>query len=180
MSRVGKNPIEVPSGVQIKVEGRCLKAKGPKGELSLEIPESISVKPEGQKIIVDRATDTKKIKSLHGAIRSLAANMVEGVSKGFEKSLQVIGVGYRANVKGQVLVLSIGFSHPVNYEIPQGIKITVGKDNVLTVSGCDKQLVGEVAAEIRAYYPPEPYKGKGIRYKDEWVHRKAGKAVVSE
>ena len=172
-------PVEVPSGLQVKIKNRSLTVKGPKGELSLKIPESISVIQEGQLIVIKRSSDAKKDKSLHGVTRSLIANMVEGVAKGFEKKLQIVGVGYRCRVKGQQLILQLGFSHEVNYDVPPGIMIAVGKDNTITVSGCDKQLVGEVAAEIRSYYRPEPYKGKGIRYKDEWVRRKAGKAVVS-
>lgn len=179
MSRVGQKPIEVPEGVQVTIGKGVLSVKGPKGELSLSIPASISVVDEGQRLAVSRASDSKGDRALHGTIRSLIANMVTGVSNGFEKVLQIIGVGYRAKVEGKGLVMQLGFSHPVEYPIPEGINLTTAKDNSITVTGCDKQLVGQVAAEIRGFYPPEPYKGKGIRYKGEWVRRKAGKAMAT-
>ncbi|MCX6354599.1 MAG: 50S ribosomal protein L6 [Candidatus Aureabacteria bacterium] len=179
MSRVGKKPVELVEGVQAKIEGRRVIVKGPKGELSLNMHENISAALEGQKILVGCAADTKGCSALQGVTRTLIANMVQGVTQGYEKVLQIVGVGYKAKVEGQSLVLQLGFSHPISYPIPPGIKIVPGKENTLTVSGCDKQVVGLVSAEIRGFYPPEPYKGKGIRYKDEWVRRKAGKAVAT-
>ena len=153
--------------------------KGAKGELNLDIPGNIAVAQEGQRIIVKRPSDNKRNRSLHGVTRSLIANMVKGVTNGFEKKLQIVGVGYRCRVEGEQLVLQLGFSHEIKYRIPKGIKVALGKGNTVTISGCDKQLVGEVAAEIRSYYRPEPYKGKGVRYEGEWVRHKAGKAVAS-
>ena len=179
MSRMGKKPVEIPPGVQVALEGRTITVKGAKGELSLSFPDGISVNQAGRQIVVTRASDAKRDRALHGTIRSHIANMMEGVSKGFEKTLQIVGVGYRACVEGKNLVMQLGFSHPIRYDIPSEVTVTTAKDNSITVSGCDKQLVGQVAAEIRAYRPPEPYKGKGIRYKDEWVRRKAGKAMAS-
>lgn len=179
MSRIGKKPIEITAGVQVKIEGRRITVHGPRGELAHSLPEGISAAQEGQTIMVSCAQGAKSGSALHGVSRTLIANMVQGVSMGYEKTLQIVGVGYKAKVEGQSLVLQLGFSHPVAYAIPGGIKITPGKENTLTITGCDKQLVGQVAAHIRGYYPPEPYKGKGIRYKDEWVRRKAGKAVAT-
>jgi len=179
MSRVGKKAVDVVAGVQAKGEAGRLTVKGPRGELSLKLPPGISVKQEGQQLLVECAPGTKNGGALHGVTRTLIANMVRGVSEGYEKALQIVGVGYKAKVEGQKLVIQLGFSHPINYDIPPTITISIGKENTLTISGCDKQLVGKVAAEIRGFYPPEPYKGKGIRYKDEWVRRKAGKAVAT-
>jgi large subunit ribosomal protein L6 len=179
MSRIGNKPVEIPSGVEVKIEKSGVTVKGPKGEMDISIPARFRVEQKDRMLLLARPSDSKKDKSLHGTYRSLIANMVKGVSSGFEKNLQIIGVGYRAKVEENDLVLQLGFSHPVIYHIPEGIKIAVGRENVITVSGYDKQLVGEVAAEIRDFYPPEPYKGKGIRYKDEWVRRKAGKTVAS-
>jgi large subunit ribosomal protein L6 len=179
MSRIGKMPIELPTGVQVKIQNRSLTVKGTKGELNLDIPGNIAVAQEGQQIIVKRPSDSKRDRSLHGVTRSLIANMVKGVANGFEKKLQIVGVGYRCRVEGEQLVLQLGFSHEIKYRIPKGIKVALGKGNTVTISGCDKQLVGEVAAEIRSYYRPEPYKGKGVRYEGEWVRHKAGKAVAS-
>jgi len=179
MSRVGKKPVELAAGVEAKLEGRRVLVKGPLGELGIELPGSISIKIEDRKIFVVPGAGKKQGSALQGVTRSLVANMIHGVTKGYEKTLQIIGVGYKAKIEGQSLGLQLGFSHPVSYPIPAGIKITQGKDNTLTVSGCDKQLVGRVSAEIRDFYRPEPYKGKGIRYKDERVKRKAGKAVAT-
>jgi large subunit ribosomal protein L6 len=179
MSRVGKKAIDVAAGVQATSEAHRITVKGSRGELSLKLPLGISVKREGQQLMVECAPGTKNGGALHGVTRTLIANMVKGVSEGYEKTLQIVGVGYKAKIEGQKLVIQLGFSHPINYDIPSTIKISTGKENTLTVSGCDKQLVGKVAAEIRSFYPPEPYKGKGIRYKDERVRRKAGKAVAT-
>lgn len=179
MSRVGKKPVDLAAGVQAAIEADCLKIKGPKGELGMTLPDGISVRQEGQQLVVACAPETKNGGALHGVTRTLIANMVKGVAEGYEKTLQIIGVGYKAKVEGQNLVIQLGFSHPINYPIPPTIKITLGKENTLTVFGCDKHLVGKVSAEIRGFYPPEPYKGKGIRYRDEHVKRKAGKAVAT-
>ncbi|MEJ2745394.1 MAG: 50S ribosomal protein L6, partial [bacterium] len=165
MSRVGKKPVDLAAGVQATIETRRFMVKGAKGELSMAIPGGISVKQEGQQLMVECAPGTKNGKALHGVTRTLIANMVKGVSEGYEKALQIVGVGYKAKVEGQSLVIQLGFSHSINYEIPPDIKISVGKDNSLVVSGCDKHLVGKVSSEIRGFYPPEPYKGKGIRYR---------------
>lgn len=179
MSRVGKKPVDLAPGVQAAVKGRSVTVKGPKGELTLDMAAGISASCEGGRVQVSCAPGTQSGSALHGVTRTLIANMVHGVSKGYEKTLQIIGVGYKARIEGQHLILQLGFSHPIDYAIPKGIAIVPGKENTLTVSGCDKQLVGQVSAEIRGFYPPEPYKGKGIRYKDEWVRRKAGKAVAT-
>lgn len=179
MSRVGKKPVDLAPGVQVAVRGRSVAVKGPLGELELNLAEGISAACEGTQVRVACAPGAKNGSALHGVTRTLIANMVHGVAKGYEKTLQIIGVGYKAKIDGQHLILQLGFSHPIDYTIPKGIKIVPGKENTLAISGCDKQLVGQVSAEIRSFYPPEPYKGKGIRYKDEWVRRKAGKAVAT-
>ena len=176
MSRIGKAPITVPGGTKVEIKDNLLSAKGPKGELSQQILDGISVKLDGGQLTVERSGDSGQDKSRHGLMRSLLANVVEGVSSGFTKQLDVIGVGYRADVQGKVLNLSLGYSHPVVYPIPQGIEISVDKQNRISVTGCDRQKVGQVAAEIRSLRRPDPYKGKGIRYADEVVRRKVGKA----
>jgi large subunit ribosomal protein L6 len=179
MSRIGKQPIQVPSGVTVEITGNQIKVKGSKGELSRDIHPSIEVKQEESKLIVTRASDTKEDRSLHGLFRSLISNMVEGVSEGFEKRMEVIGVGYRFQPSGNKITLTLGFSHPIEHKAPEGITFEADEDNkqILIVKGIDKETVGEVAAKIRSYRPPEPYKGKGIRYIDEYVARKAGKAA---
>lgn len=179
MSRIGKLPITVPANVEITVANGEITVKGSKGELKQSAHPLIEVKQEGTEVQVNRKDDTKEARSLHGLYRSLIANMVEGVTKGFSKQLEILGVGYRANLQGKKLVLSLGFSHPVEYSTPEGVEITIDqeKKNILTVSGIDKQKVGQAAAEIRGFKKPEPYKGKGIRYVGEHVHRKAGKAA---
>ena len=176
MSRIGKAPITVPGGTKVEIKDNLLSAKGPKGELSQQILDGISVKLDGGQLTVERSGDSGQDKSRHGLMRSLLANVVEGVSSGFTKQLDVIGVGYRADVQGKDLNLSLGYSHPVVYPIPQGIEISVDKQNRISVTGCDRQKVGQVAAEIRSLRRPDPYKGKGIRYADEVVRRKVGKA----
>lgn len=177
MSRIGRQPVTIPDGVEVKLDGRNVAVKGPKGSLSLELPSTITAQVEGRELRVATADpDAKRERALWGLTRVLLANMVEGVTRGFEKVLEIQGVGYRAEVKGKGLVLNIGFSHPVEFPIPEGIAVTVEKSTV-KVSGVDKQLVGETAAKIRRLRPPEPYKGTGIRYRDEVVRRKAGKAV---
>ncbi|VAV83509.1 LSU ribosomal protein L6p (L9e) [hydrothermal vent metagenome] len=176
MSRIGKEPIEVPAGASVSLKGNTIDAKGPEGALSVCFNEEISVAVDGKTITVTRRDDSLKARQLHGLTRTLIANMVNGVVKAFEKKLDIVGVGYKAAVKGEVVNLALGFSHLINYDIPKGIKVSVDKQTLLTIKGADKQLVGQVAADIRAYRPPEPYKGKGVKYVDEVIRRKAGKA----
>lgn len=176
MSRIGKQPITVPAGVQVTINERVVVVKGPKGQLTHEVPEALSVTLEGDKLVVARRDDERDTRALHGLTRSLLANMVHGVANGFEKSLELVGTGYRASKSGRNLVLSVGYSHPVEMEPPAGIEIDVPSPNSVVVRGADKQLVGQVAANIRAVRKPEPYLGKGIRYAGERVRRKVGKA----
>ena len=176
MSRIGKLPIEIPSGVEVKIEGNIFKAKGPLGEEVVEFRPEISAKVEGNEIIVTRADESRIARSLHGLSRTLIANAVKGVKDGFEKRLEIQGVGYRANMVGTNLNLQLGFSHPVVVEPPAGITIAVEANTKISVKGSNKQTVGDVAAEIRGKRPPEVYKGKGVRYEGEYVRRKAGKA----
>lgn len=177
MSRIGKKPIEIPSGVEVKVDQENITVKGPKGSLSWKCPEGISVSVADGKIMVSRRGDTKNEKALHGLSRSLIANMVTGVSKGYEKVLEIHGIGYRAQVQGNRLLLTLGYSHPVEYQLPEGISATVDpKQTTITIAGIDKHLLGQVAANIRALRPPDPYKGKGIRYAGERLRLKVGKA----
>jgi len=178
MSRIGKKPIDLPQGVKVNIAGSALQVEGPKGKLGLDIPDGVKTEVKDNKIIVSRASDTKSHLMKHGLIRALVSNMVLGVSSGFTKELEIIGVGFKAEVKGDRLVLNLGFSHPVEYPIPEGIGIETPKPTQLVIKGIDKQLVGKVSAEIRDYYKPEPYKGKGIRYVGEYVRKKAGKTVA--
>lgn len=176
MSRIGKQPIEIPAGVTVKVDNdNNVSVKGPKGELTQQIHKDMKVTVKDNVVTVSRPSDNKFHRSLHGLSRSLIANMVEGVTKGYEKTLEINGVGYRAQKQGKKLVLNVGFSHPVEIEEPQGIEIEVPDANKIIVRGIDKQKVGAVAANIRAVRPPEPYKGKGIRYEGERIIRKEGK-----
>ena len=178
MSRIGKAPITVPSGVEVQIQGRQVAVKGPKGELDIEVPVDITVRQDGDEILVERSDDERRNRALHGLTRSLVNNMVLGVSEGFSKELQIVGVGYRAAAKGSnALELQLGFSHPVNVEAPAGSSFDVPEPTRIIVSGIDKQVVGQVAADIRSYRKPEPYKGKGVRYLGEHVARKAGKAA---
>ena len=179
MSRVGNAPITLPSGVELKVEGDVVEVKGPKGTLTQAINPSISVAVEDGDVTLTRASDERDDRALHGLTRALVNNMVAGVSEGFSKELTLVGVGYRAALKGNQLELQVGFSHPVNIDALDGITFEVPEPTKIIVSGIDKQKVGQVAADIRAVRPPEPYKGKGIRYSDEYVRRKAGKAGVT-
>ncbi|MBI1871392.1 MAG: 50S ribosomal protein L6 [Chlamydiae bacterium] len=179
MSRIGRKEVLIPSGVQVASEGNLLKVKGPKGELAQSFPDEINVQLEsGKSVLFGIKTETKSSKALHGLSRSLCFNMMEGVTKGFSKSLEIQGVGFRAKIEGKNLVLALGFTHSVEYPIPAGIKIDVEEQVRMKISGVDKQLVGQVAAEIRRFLPPEPYKGKGIRYAGEHVKKKAGKTVA--
>jgi large subunit ribosomal protein L6 len=175
MSRIGKKPISVPSGVTVTIDPDVVRVHGPKGELSERIPRDISVAQEGEEILVTRPTDRGEHRALHGLTRSLVANMVEGVTAGFQKTLEIQGVGYRAQLKGKDLELALGYSHPVPVKAPEGIEFEVPQPTRVIVKGISKQAVGEVAAFIRKQRPPEPYKGKGIRYEGEYVARKVGK-----
>ena len=178
MSRVGKAPITVPSGVEVSISGRQVAVKGPKGALDLEVPGEITVRQDGEEILVERPDDERVNRAMHGLTRSLVNNMMVGVSEGFRKELQIVGVGYRCIAKGtDALELQLGFSHPVLVEAPDGISFEVPEPTRIIVSGPDKQVVGQVAADIRSHRKPEPYKGKGVRYLGEHVARKAGKAA---
>jgi large subunit ribosomal protein L6 len=177
MSRIGDKPIVVPAGVTVDLAGNKIGVKGPRGELDLVLPPVLSVEKSNGEVRVKRKADHKLAKSLHGLISRLIANMITGVSRGFEKRLEIIGVGYRAQMEGKQLVIQIGFSHPVRYSPLPGVNLRIEGNQVVVVEGCDKQKVGETAAQIRRFRPPEPYKGKGIRYQGEWVRRKAGKTI---
>jgi len=176
MSRIGKKPIEIPKGVDIKIAGRSVAVKGPKGELSWEHPFVVSVKETEGKLLVERADESRESRALHGLSRSLINNMVTGVSQGYTKNLEILGVGYRAQLQGRKLVMALGYSHSIEYPLPEGINAEVDKKQTLiTLSGIDKQRVGQVAAELRALRPPDSYKGKGVRYQGERIKLKAGK-----
>jgi len=177
VSRIGRLPIEIPTGVDVKITGSHVKIKGPKGEMEFTFSPSIELSLKDSEIIVTRPSDTREMRSLHGTTRALIQNMVTGVKDGFQKELQLVGVGYRATMQGNNLVLNVGYSHPVEVEPPQGVSFEVGdRAQQVFISGIDKQKVGQIAADIRKVRPQEPYKGKGIRYKDEYIRRKAGKA----
>jgi large subunit ribosomal protein L6 len=175
VSRIGKQPIPVPSGVSVAIEPDLVRVNGPKGELSERIPRDMVVEQDGEQLVVKRPTDRGEHRALHGLTRSLVANMVIGVTNGYEKALEIQGVGYRAQKRGNDLELALGFSHPVSVKAPEGIEFDVPSPTRIVVRGISKQLVGEVAANIRKQRPPEPYKGKGIRYEGEYVARKVGK-----
>jgi large subunit ribosomal protein L6 len=177
MSRIGKKPITIPSGVTVTVDGSTVKVKGPKGELTRTFEPSMKVRVENNEVLIERPNDDKRERALHGLTRALLANMVQGVTEGFKKTLEIVGVGYRAEKKGKNLVVSVGYSHPVNYPEPSGITLTTPAPTTIVIEGIDKQKVGQVAAELREFRPPEPYKGKGIRYQGEQVRRKAGKTA---
>ena len=177
MSRIGKKPVQIPAGVEVAVNGKNIEVKGPKGSLSFEFHEEISIEVEGSEIIVTRANDERTARAMHGLTRALVQNMVTGVSEGYTKVLELAGVGYRVALKGNTLDLSLGYSHPVLYDAPEGITFEVPDNTHTHVKGIDKQQVGQVAAEIRAKRPPEPYKGKGIHYMGEHIRRKLGKAA---
>jgi large subunit ribosomal protein L6 len=177
MSRIGKQPIAIPPKVKVDVKGQQVMVEGPKGKLNWELPRRTSLKVENGKVVVSRQGDDAEAKALHGLSRALVNNMVRGVSEGFVKKLEIQGVGFKAAVQGNTVNMSLGYSHPVLYEIPAQIKVTVEENTKLTIEGPDRQVVGQVAAELRSFYPPEPYKGKGVRYTDERVVRKEGKTV---
>lgn len=178
MSRIGKKPIELPAKVKFNVStvGE-VSVEGPKGKLEWSLPKQISARLDGVQVSIDRDCEDRKVKALHGLSRALISNMVTGVSSGFVKDLEIQGVGFKAAVKGSMLDLNLGFSHDIHFPIPQGIKVTVSENTKIKIEGIDRQLVGQVAADIRAYYPPEPYKGKGVRYAGEQIQRKEGKTV---
>lgn len=178
MSRIGKKPIEIPANNKVEIKVGSITIEGPKGKLTKTIPATIKVEPKEKQIIVTRPTDSNRDKALHGLTRSLIFNMVKGVNEGFSKELEIRGVGFRAQFSAKILNLQLGFSHPINYPVPEGIFLEVPKPTQIIVKGIDKEKVGSVAAEIRSFYKPEPYKGKGIRYKDEYVRHKVGKAVA--
>ena len=175
MSRIGKAPIQIPAGVEIKVEGNLVSVKGPKGELSREISHDMTIAIENGALRVSRPSDEREHKALHGLTRTLINNMVEGVTKGYSRQLELVGTGYRAAKSGQKLTLTVGFSHPVEFDPPKGIEFQVPAANQVVVNGINKELVGQVAADIRAVRPPEPYLGKGIKYTGERIRRKEGK-----
>ena len=176
MSRIGRHPIAIPAGVTVEIaENNVVTVKGPKGTLEKALPTEMEIKQEGEEIVVTRPNDLKKMKSLHGLTRTLVANMVTGVTKGYEKVLEINGVGYRAQKQGKKLILSLGYSHPVEMEDPEGLESVLEGQNKITIKGIDKQKVGQYAAEIREKRKPEPYKGKGIKYADEVIRRKVGK-----
>ena len=178
MSRIGKQPVVIPAGVEASMNGRTITLKGSKGEDSYTIPDVVDVKIEDGQAVVSPSSNSKQSRSMYGTVRSLIANMVEGVANGYLKELELEGVGFRAELKGAELVLALGYSHPIHFKVPEGITIVVTQNTAIAVSGVSKQLVGQSAAQIRSYYPAEPYKGKGVRYKGEQIRRKAGKAVA--
>jgi large subunit ribosomal protein L6 len=175
MSRIGKQPIELPAGVKVAIDNQNVTVTGPKGSLSRSILENVSIDLTDKSLTVKRADDSIKSRSAHGLTRTIINNMVTGVTKGFERALEINGVGYRAEMKGEVLNLSLGYSHPINFQLPKGITVEVDKMTKLLVKGIDKELVGQTAAKIREFRSPEPYKGKGVKYADETIIRKAGK-----
>ena len=177
MSRIGKQPISIPAKVKVDVKGSKVFVEGPKGKLDMEIPRRTSLKIEGGNVLVSRDGDDAEARALHGLSRALLNNLVKGVSEGYSKKLEINGVGFKAAVQGNVVNMNLGYSHPINYEIPAQIKVTVEENTKITIEGPNKQVVGQVAAELRSYYPPEPYKGKGVKYADERIERKEGKTV---
>ena len=180
MSRIGKMPITVPAGVTVEIDGTTVAVKGPKGELSRTFRPFVTIEQDGDTITVNRIDDSRDAKAQHGLVRTLIANMIEGVSNGFSKKLQLVGVGYRAQLKGKNLEMQLGYSHPVLVKAPEGIKFEVPQPTEIIVSGPSKEVVGQVAADIRKWRKPEPYKGKGIRYEGEYIRRKLGKAAKSD
>jgi len=178
MSRIGKAPVDLPNGVEAKLDGSKLSCKGPLGTITITLFEGLSAKLEPGKVTIDRSADTKELRAMHGTTRATVANAVEGVTKGYRKSLEVVGVGYKAVLKGKLVALNVGFANIIEVAIPDGVKVEIPDTNHMHVSGIDKYLVGQVAANLRAARKPEPYKGKGVRYMDEVVRRKSGKAAA--
>ena len=177
MSRIGKQPVIIPAKVKVEVKGSRILVEGPKGKLTLELPRRTAATVADGKVLVTRDSDETQSKKMHGLGRALINNMVHGVAEGYVKKLEIQGVGFKAAVAGKVVTMNLGYSHPINYDIPDQIKVTVTDNTKITVEGPDKQVVGQVAAELRSYYPPEPYKGKGVRYEGEHIIRKEGKTV---
>jgi large subunit ribosomal protein L6 len=178
MSRIGKIPVPLPQGVQVAVTGQQVSAKGPKGALQLTLVEGISAKVENNQVVISRASDEQHLRAMHGTTRALVKNMVHGVAEGYQKNLEIVGVGYRATLQGKKIALNVGFANIIDVAIPNGVTVTVPDQTKVSVTGCDKDLVGRVAAEIRATRKPEPYKGKGVRYAGEVVRKKAGKSAA--
>jgi large subunit ribosomal protein L6 len=179
VSRIGKLPIAIPSGVKVAVNDGAVSVEGPKGKLQTSVPDGITVKVERDLVRVERGVNHRKLRALHGLTRKLIANMTQGVSQGFSRVLEINGVGYRAEVRGQEIHVTLGFSHPIVFPLPSGVTATVERQTIVTLASPDRQLLGETAAKFRALRPPEPYKGKGVKYREEIIRRKAGKAVGS-
>lgn len=179
MSRIGRKPIPVPKGVKVTIDGKAVAVSGPKGNLKTEIDNTLSISIENNDLVLKRSSEEKKIKALHGLWRALVANMINGVSEGYQKKLEIVGVGYKAEIKGKGIQLALGYSHPIVFIPPAGIKLEVPIPTNIIIAGFDKQLVGQVAAKLRAFRPPEPYKGKGVKYAGEYIRRKAGKTAAS-
>ena len=175
MSRIGKKPIPIPQGVKVQVSDGTVRAEGPKGKLSQTIPVPLSAKVDGAALVIARPDDDRKVRALHGLTRALVANMVAGVKDGFERKLEIVGIGYRAQMQGKAIQLALGYSHPVVFPLPEGVTAEIDKQTAITLRGADKALLGQTAAKLRALRKPDPYKGKGIRYADEYVRRKVGK-----
>lgn len=179
MSRVGRKPILIPKGVTVAVEGETVRVEGPKGKLSRMVPAALTVSLQDSRLLVQRSSDHRTVRALHGLTRALLANMVQGVTEGFEKKLEIVGIGYRAQLQGRALQLTLGYSHPVIFPLPEGIQAEVDKQTSVTIRGADKELVGQTAAKLRALRKPDPYKGKGIRYVGEMIRRKVGKKAAA-
>jgi large subunit ribosomal protein L6 len=179
VSRIGKLPVAIPSGVKVALEANAVRLEGPKGKLQTAVPAGVEIKIEDNVVRVECLSEERKVRALHGLTRKLIANMAQGVSQGFIRVLDINGVGYRAEVKGQEIHMTLGYSHPVVFRLPPGVTASVERQIIITLSGADRQMLGEVAAKIRSFRPPEPYKGKGIKYREEVIKRKAGKAVGS-
>jgi large subunit ribosomal protein L6 len=179
VSRIGKLPVTIPTGVKVAIDSNALRLEGPKGKLQTEIPAGVDVKVEGNVLRVERQAEDRNVRALHGLTRKLIANMTQGVTQGFTRVLDINGVGYRAEVKGQEIHMTLGYSHPVVFPLPVGVTAAIERQVIITLSGADRQVLGETAAKIRSLRPPEPYKGKGIKYREEVIKRKAGKAVGS-
>jgi large subunit ribosomal protein L6 len=177
MSRIGKQPVVIPPKVKVEIKGQKVNVEGPKGKLTWELPTRTSAKIDDGKVVISRSGNDAQARTLHGLSRALVNNMVKGVSDGFSKRLEINGVGFKAAVTGKTVTMNLGFSHPINYPIPDQVKVTVEENTKITVEGPDKMMVGKVAAELRSFYPPEPYKGKGVKYSDEHIQRKEGKTV---
>ncbi|MEY2408908.1 MAG: large subunit ribosomal protein [Verrucomicrobiota bacterium] len=177
MSRIGKQPVVIPAKVKVQINGRKVSVEGPLGRLNLDLPDRTVAKVDGGNVVVTRQGEDAQARALHGLSRALINNMVKGVSDGFTRKLEINGVGFKAAVAGKVITMNLGYSHPILYNIPDQIKVTVEENTKVTIEGPDKQLVGKVASELRSFYPPEPYKGKGVKYADEHIERKEGKTV---